>query len=125
MAVIITGKHNCVIGPHPQKGPLRVWPENGWVCIEDSRDDTYKELKPIEALAHIKGIHDMIGKSSEQTMYKDKIVQYQTFVSRVLTIIRDAKHQANWEDPKCFADARKKAPKSYIMAANIPHRRDF
>lgn len=121
----ILGKHRVAIGPHPQKGPLRVWPENGWVCIEDSRDDTYKELDPRAALLHIKGLHDMIGRSSDQTMYHDKIEQYQKFVSKVLDIIREAKHQANWKDPACFRDAKRSAPRTFINAAELKRRSDF
>lgn len=124
MTVIILGQTSCVIGPG-KKGPLRVWPENGFVCIEDSRDNTYKELDPRQALAQIKGIHDMIGNSTDDVVSYSKLTEYQRFVAGVLNVISTAKNQANWKDPACYRDAARKAPKHFVMPKEIPRRRDF
>lgn len=124
MAVTLLGQHECVIGPG-EKGPLRLWPENGFVCVEDSRDNTYKELDPRQALVQIKGIHDMIGNSTDEMVSYAKLTQYQRFVSRVLGVIQTAKNQANWKDPACFRDAARKAPKHFVMPRELPRRRDF
>lgn len=86
-------------------GPLRVWAENGFVCIEDSRvlsgkEGSFSQLHWRDAAVRIKALNDMLGKKTDGTyVHADAWNREMKFVEAMLPVIQQAKEQGAYDDP--------------------------
>lgn len=92
-------------------GTLRIWAENGYVCIEDSKciggkEGGFTQLLPRKALLHLKGICDMLGRSTDKDVvkYSDEWDRHMRFVEQVQDVIRKAQEQGSHDDPSMVKD---------------------
>lgn len=105
-------------------GPLRVWAENGFVCIEDSRvlrgkEGGFTQLHPRKALAHLKGINDMLGnRTNSMTRFSDEWERHMRFIEDVQPIIRKAFEQGTHDDKSAQRDREIRRKKTFMIPAS-------
>ncbi len=101
MYILEKSKHVVVFGP------IRVWADNGFVCVEDSRDISalsgkqggLTQLHWRDAGCNLKGICDMLGTKTDGAMeFSDEWDRHMRFVEQVLPIIQKAKEQGAHDD---------------------------
>ena len=108
-------------------GPLKVWAENGFVCIEDSRDLSaisgsaggMTQLHPRQALKQLKGLSDMLGNPTNGSMaYHDEWERHMRFIEQVQPIIQKAREQGSHDDPSMVRDRVRRQKKSFAVSSN-------
>lgn len=101
-----------LLGQHAvrQHGRLRLWPENGMIKIEDSRDGSYKAITIKEALERARALNDMIrnsldrGRTQDSMFYADELDSIQRLVEDVIDMCRIAKSQGDPTDANVVRD---------------------
>jgi hypothetical protein len=105
--------HNVV-----QHGPLRVWPENGLIRIEDARNNSYKTVPVREFLERVQAIVEMLGNSTDRGIerYFATREYYQRLVEKYIDICRIAREQGTPDDPT----ARRAAKLARRVSVAVP-----
>lgn len=106
-------------------GPLRVWAENGFVCIEDSRPfqgktGGFKQLHPRDAGKHLVGVSEMLGKKTDKDFikYSDAWRLHMKFVEECHVVIQRAFDQGVYDDPKASKDKMARRATSVLIPSS-------
>ena len=115
--VHILGSNNLVA----QLGPLRLWAENGIVCMEDSRDNGYTQCNVRTTLERVQAINDMIGNTLHKGIARDtpEIKMMQKFVDDTVAICRKAQEQGEPTD-KSSTNSRKASLPTSVSVPSAP-----
>lgn len=95
----VGGEHGVALQfPMWGKGSVvRYWAENGLVCWEDARDNTYGTMVWQDAARRVLALSQMVFNSHEQGYYCDETRRVQKFIAEMETVIRKAKEQGGPE----------------------------
>jgi hypothetical protein len=113
------GQTNVII-----HGPLRVWPENGLICIEDSRDNSYKTESVKDCLEKIQGLSDMVKgsldrkRTRESAFYADELALTQRLIEKYVDICKIARDQGEPSNKDTASHHRRKR-KTVVARPNV------
>ncbi len=100
-------------------GPLRIWAENGRICIEDERDDSYRTCSVKQMLLRLNALNDMVGSSKRMAAsheeYYDEIKKDQDYIDKVSDVCRIAQSQGMPDTADGQKAAKARRPTSVVV----------
>jgi len=115
--IFVAGDHN-VVKQFPLFGkgePLYLWAENGMVCWEFAKSNTYGSMDWRDAGRRVLSLSEMVGRSSEDGVYTDERQALQKFISDMERVIRQAREQGGPNDDGVAEDRRRRRAKSVVV----------
>jgi hypothetical protein len=116
----ILGQHRVV-----EFGTCRYWANNGMICCEDSRDNSYGTIsvwdmeERMQALKEMKLKHDGVDSSIQRAYVKEQRGKIDGFLRSMEGLVRTAKAQGVPLTEEGIKEARRRSPRS-VLLSNLP-----
>ncbi len=120
--ILLTGENHNVVKQWPMfdDGPeLYWWAENGRICWEDARDNSYGTLSIDECKERVTNLRKMITKSSEGGDYADERIRMLEFVRGMGDVLRQAIEQGDPYDDDTMKERKRRRPTSVVVPRKL------
>lgn len=96
---------------------LRFWAENGRVCMEDGKDNSYETMSVSEFLIRANAISDSLraSKKSDLKRYARERAELTDFLDAVVKVARLAREQGEPDDAAAVRAYQRARPKSIVV----------
>lgn len=104
---------------------LRLWAENGRICMEDGENNSFQTLSVDETERRVSAIyeslttHGLSNNKKEYAWYSESIAAQWRFAREMEELLRTAREQGEPFDPSARRDYKARAPKTFILPTGL------